>query len=205
MRDRLTLIAPTRSEAERFLDGTLDWLKQTAANLQGIVEVSWENCDRPFRVHPKPVMAMNISDANLSLLGADYCRLLDCLMQWRSEGRIVWIVSNVDDRTLHVNDLLSSPRSLWTPNQFIGYDYKRSWRADFNDYERLNPEYDRLKQLLEQYGRAIDYDYSLFRTVDSAKVRYQTTYYLCRDYCGIPVRVGVSRPSDYSILQLTPV
>ncbi|MCU0881499.1 MAG: hypothetical protein MUF14_02395, partial [Hyphomonadaceae bacterium] len=137
------------------------------------------------------------------LLGADYLKILEKLMEWRSEGKIVVITSNTTDICLHTNDLLKPSRAYWTANQFTGYNYLRSWRASYEDITRLNPQYDRLKSLLSSDGHVPGYRYDLFRP-DGAKCTYQTDFFLCRDYCGDEVRIGVSGLADWSLLEEAP-
>ena len=157
----------------------------------------------------------------LDLVGADYLRILEFLTEQRHEGNIVIITSNVtrDDRgqlistdnpaagrdiCYHTNDLLLPTRAHWTANQFTGYNYRLSWRRDWEDYDRLNPEYDRLKEALERDGVAPNFEYTLFRP-DGALCRYSTSYFRCQDYCGDEVRIGVSRPQDWEMLTPAPV
>lgn len=145
---------------------------------------------------------------HLDLLGADYRRILEFLLEQESEGNIVVITSNVTDICLHTNSLLLPSRGLRQPADWAGYGYSRSWRRSLEDFSQTNPEYDHLKTLLARDGEARDYEYTLFRPdVDGnplldAKVRYQTSYFLCQDYLGHPVRIGVSRPQDYEVLDL---
>lgn len=140
-----------------------------------------------------------------SLVGADYMKILEFLMQARQEGMIVAIVSNTTDICYHTNDLLKPSRAHWSAAQFTGYNYLKSWRADRDgaiaspDF-RVNPQYSRLKELLARDGVAPNYSYELFRP-DDAKCSYSTSYYLCRDYCGDEVRIGVSRPQDWTLLE----
>jgi hypothetical protein len=145
---------------------------------------------------------------NLDLLGADYRRILEFLLDQEAEGNIVVITSNITDVCLHTNSLLLPSRGLRQPADWCGYGYRRSWRSSLDDFDRTNPDYDQLKALLARDGQVQDFEYTLFRPdVDSnhlldAKVRYQTSYFLCQDYLGHEVRIGVSRPQDYEVLDL---
>jgi len=152
-----------------------------------------------------------------NLLGADYIRIHEFLLEQKQNGNIVIITSNVTrdandepistenpqagrDICHHTSDLLLPSRAHWSARQFSGYNYRLSWRRDRHDYSRLNPEYIQLKEILARDGYAPDYEYTLYRP-DGAWCRYSTTYFLCRDYLGDEVRIGVSRPQDWQLIE----
>ncbi|MBW4579637.1 MAG: hypothetical protein KME42_08705 [Tildeniella nuda ZEHNDER 1965/U140] len=161
-----------------------------------------------------------MTDLQFDLLGADYRRIHHFLIEQRTEGNIVIITSNItrdvhgnpintpnpqagQDICHHTSDLLLPSRAYWSPRQFSGYNYRLSWRKSRDDYDTLNPEYERLKDLLARDGQIPDYEYTLYRT-DGALCRYQTSYFLCQDYLGDAVRIGVSRPQDWQLLEAAP-
>jgi len=158
-----------------------------------------------------------VNDNQRSLLGADYIRIHEFLIEQKRSGNIVIITSNLTrdaegklistpnpqagrDICHHTSDLLLPSRAYWSAQQFSGYNYRLSWRADRHDYDRLNPQYDRLKETLARDGYIANYEYTLYRP-DGALCRYSTTYFLCRDYLGDEVRIGVSRPQDWQLLE----
>lgn len=147
---------------------------------------------------------ITMNDQQLSLVGADYRRILEFLLQKKDEGRIVIITSNTTNICLHTNDLLLPARGVLSAAQFTGYNYLRSWRADRsedpNNPQRLNPQFDQLRDLLARDGHVPGFRYTLYRP-DEALCEYSTDYYLCRDYCGDEVRIGVSRTEDWRLLQ----
>lgn len=144
----------------------------------------------------------------IDLLGADYRRILEFLIDQEAAGNIVVITSNVTDLCLHTNSLLLPSRGLRQPADWSGYGYRRSWRRSLDDFEQTNPDYDQIKALLARDGQVNDFEYTLFRPDVAnnpwldATVRYQTSYFLCQDYLGHEVRIGVSRPQDYEVLDL---
>jgi hypothetical protein len=145
-----------------------------------------------------------MSDRELNLLGADYLKILEFLMEQRQEGKIVIITSNTTNICYHTSDLLKPSRAHWDAARFTGYNYLRSWRASRDEDpvnpRRLNPQFDRLREILARDGSAPGYEYTLYRP-DDALCSYQTDYYLCRDYCGDEVRIGVSRIEDWRLLE----
>ncbi|XHX78959.1 MAG: hypothetical protein RBJ76_03210 [Stenomitos frigidus ULC029] len=144
-----------------------------------------------------------MNDRQLDLLGADYRRILELLMQMNDEGKIVIITSNVTNICLHTSSLLKPSRAVWSPNQFTGYNYLKSWRLTRDDESRLNPQFDRLQALLQRDGQISNYEYTLYRP-DGALCSYSTDYFLCNNYNGDQVRIGISKPEDWSLLELAP-
>lgn len=141
----------------------------------------------------------NIRNPNQSdLYGADYVRILDFLKEQKLLGNIVVITSNTTNICYHTNDLLLPTRGILKPYQWNGFDYSISWRNSRGGIAQL----ENLQQLLQSSAnkcvRAYEYD---LQRPDTAIVQYSTDYYLCRDFLGDEVRVGVSRPQDYQILE----
>ncbi len=193
----LHLIAPDRSEAEDLFKGACRSLSRTASEIGAALCITWEGCDRPFQIAPSvhDVESGGIPPMS-DLFGADYLKILEFLQAQRHEGNIVIITSNTTNKCLHTNDLLLPSRAHWSAAEFHGYDYLQSWRVDL-------PNYEKLKGLLERDRTAPGFEYKL-RRPDGAICEYETTYHLCRDYCGDEVRIGVSRPQDYRVLAPAP-
>lgn len=223
------LLAPSESSANFFLDEAIADLIGSAKRLETPLEISWNGCTNPLRISPRmtansepcevknQAKKLNSEGLQASLFGADYMRILEFLMEQRESGNIVIITSNITrdaygqnittdsptagrDMCHHTSDLLLPSRAFWSPLQFTGYNYRLSWRRDRDDYTRLNPKYQKLKDVLARDGIAPNFEYTLYRP-DGAKCRYETTYFLCRDYCGDEVRIGVSRPQDWAVLE----
>lgn len=219
---------PTQAIAEELIDAATSHLAASAVMCKcDAAVVRFPGCGNLFYSIPsamaeeqtpleEKVREMTKVPLNNDLLGADYIRIHEFLLEQRKEGNIVIITSNITrdesgrlvstdnpsagrDICHHTNDLLLPNRAFWSANQFTGYNYRLSWRSDFNDFEHLNPQYIRLKELLEQDGYVQNYEYTLFRP-DGALCSYSTTYFLCRDYLGDEVRIGVSRPRDWRLL-----
>lgn len=151
----------------------------------------------------KPVIDTNQSPQHLSsiLFGADYGRLWEfCLEQYHS-GRIIIITENHSNICLHTNDRLTKKRASWNPKDFNGYDYLKSWRSERNGTaeDGVNPQYWALRDFLDRDHYVPNYKYTLYRP-DGALCEYSTDYYLCNDYQGTQVRIGVSDPDAYEIL-----
>jgi hypothetical protein len=220
---------PSPRDAVRVVDRYTDYLAMSAFKLgfnKAVIkhpglnpgEYAYEIPIRMAIMGDETQGAMSIvSDNQMNLLGADYIRIHEFLIEQRQSGNIVIVTSNITrdeygnpisttnpqagrDICHHTNDLLLPSRAYWSPQQFTGYNYRLSWRSDRDDYERLNPQYDRLKEILIRDGYASNYEYTLYRP-DGAKCSYSTAYFLCRDYLGDEVRIGVSRPQDWQLLE----
>lgn len=168
--------------------------------------ISYPGCDRPYQIPAKMAMQQEesmggVEPPKLELFGADYLKILEHLLQLTQEGKIVQIVDNDSDRCLHVNNLLRPSRAYWDSQQFIGFNYAVAWRKDGRDQNsEPSDQYYRLKDVLRQDKRATGYSYQLYRP-DGAYCEYSTDYFLCHDYCGHAVRIGVSRVEDWRLLQ----
>lgn len=138
---------------------------------------------------------------NQNLFGADYVALWEFCLEQYKDGNIVIITDNQSNICLHTNDRLKPERAYWSAKDFDGYDYLKSWRRDRNRTaaDGINPQYFDLKRLLERDHYVPDYEYELFRP-DDALVSYSTSYYLCQNYQGREVRIGVSKPEMYQVL-----
>ncbi|MCC5619428.1 hypothetical protein LC605_31085 [Nostoc sp. CHAB 5836] len=218
---------PDIQQAESLLASALNLLAASAKNCKcGHAIIRYPDCgDHVFRIPAKMAdltrqptnrkMTIQNQQAEL-LLGADYIRIHEFLIDQKRQGNIVIITSNITrddsgnpistenplagrDICHHTSDELTPQRAYWTPKDFTGYNYRKSWRRDFNDYEHLNPQYHKLKEALERDGYVENYEYTLYRP-DGAYCSYLTSYYLCRNYLNDIVRIGVSKPQDWQLI-----
>ncbi len=133
------------------------------------------------------------------LRNADEMRVLDFMREKISEGLIVIITSQVNDRCLYTSKSLKPERAFFTPAQFQGYDYAKSW--DIHKVGHPSEEYHQMRSYLERDGVALGYQYRLIRP-DGALCEYSTDYYDVTDgWSGHWVRIGVSKPEDFRVLQ----
>lgn len=225
-RELLILEAPNEKAASKLIDLGTDNLATSATKFDCIAAiVRFPGCkNNPYRVPATMAegntgikMTTNSSpQLNPNLLGADYVRIHEFLIEQRLAGNIVVITSNITrdaqgrrietenpeagrDICHHTNDLLLPSRACWDSKDWTGYNYRLSWRRDYNDFTRLNPEYLQLKELLARDKKIQNFEYTLYRP-DSSKCRYSTSYYLCENYRGDEVRIGVSNPQDWQII-----
>ncbi len=127
---------------------------------------------------------------------ADYQRVSEWLIEKWNEGKSVCVTSQIDNKCLFQNDKLTTRRAVIQPHEFIGQNYLWYWRDTMDDYHQL-------RQYLDELQGDRDYlagfEYRL-RRPDGALCRYQTDYYR-GTFLGVPVRIGVSNPADWEILE----
>lgn len=122
-------------------------------------------------------------------------RSLEPLLQANAEGKLITIVSMINDRCKHSN--VPPKRGLRLAPDWTGYDYRQSWKLDGTN---LSDEYLNLIKNLYDDKIVSDCEYDLIRPNDGARLRYSTTFTLS-DFFGEPVRFGVSRPEDYTLIE----
>lgn len=190
---------PSFEEASELVRSQLASLAASAKKLdKADARIFYPGCRQPIRVlaamvRNEPMDLPEKAQNEVSLLGADYTRLHEFLLEQHLEGNIVIITSNTTNVCYHTNDLLKPERGVYKPHQWTGFNYLNSWRETLHQLERL-------QCLLATDGVVRGYEYQLFRP-DNAFCTYQTDYYLCRNYLGDEVRIGVSSPTDWSILK----
>lgn len=194
----IAFIPLCRCECRKFLKRISSPLAVSAAKFgfpSAVVHHLGEG--KPFRI-PAAAVGDYMNGLEQYLQNADYLRVLDFMREKRAEGKIVIITSQIDNICIHTNDLLLPERGVLRPYQWRGYNYLQSW-----DVERTgqpSEEYHQMRALLDQDGFIPGYGYRL-RRPDGALCEYQTDYYTVGDYCGEPVRIGVSDPQAWRILE----
>jgi hypothetical protein len=136
------------------------------------------------------------------LKNADEIRVLEFMKEKISEGLIVIITSQIDNRCRFTSKSLKPERAFWTPEQFVNYDYLKSW--DIDRIGRPSQEYERMRELLDRDAFIPGYKYRLRRPdPDGSLCEYSTDYYHVADgWGGEPIRIGVSHPNDWRLLEL---
>lgn len=209
-KDSLMFLAPTEKDAENFLDKWIDYLAAMARQWRlSCAYVGFPGCPWAYDVPAR--MAANLEQSGESamteeldfikpyLRNADELRVLDFIREKISDGLIVIITSQLDNRCRFTSKSLKPERAFFTPAQFHNYDYVRSW--DIDRIGQPSAEYYRLRELLDRDGVVSGYEYKLIRP-DGALCSYSTDYYLVDDgWAGEPVRIGISRLEDWKLLQ----
>jgi hypothetical protein len=147
-----------------------------------------------FQVNERRIMS---SGSSQLLLNADYQTICEKLKEWKDQGLLVVITSQISSRCLHVNDLMSTGRGTYfIPSQWIGVNFLDLWRDSMDDYRRL-------REFLDRDGHIPGFTYRLLRP-DGSMGEYEKDYYLCNNYLGEPVRISVAKPGKWRIVQPAP-
>lgn len=129
----------------------------------------------------------------------DLLLAMEFMKAQQEAGRIICIVGQKSNLCKTANDVLTVERAKRPAPLWTGYDYRKSWRTDFDNPTKLSAEYNDLMGRLERGEEVNDFWYELVRPDDGAIVEYQTTYRLVRNWLGMgeDVRIGYSWPQDY--------
>jgi hypothetical protein len=138
----------------------------------------------PFLQRQQVLSMPNSMQVLEDILGLDYIRFQEKIIQYTSLGLIACAVSNITNVCLHTNPNLEQGRAIWSPTQFIGYNYLEFWRQTL-------PQLETLQQILARDKHVFGYEYEGIRP-DGSRCRYSTDFYLI-DYMGEPTRFGISR------------
>lgn len=214
----LTLVSPDSESAIDFAEGAKAHLSQTAANINGMLEISWEGCQQPLTILAKTTAAVATANNPAHQSGftsklssyapskistnASADEIADFIKGKKGEGLIVTITSMVSDKCLSVNDLQVFDRGGgWTGDDWIGLDFKKLWRDSFH-IGKTN-YYGQLIQKIDQ-DQAIPNFYYHIRRPSGALAEYSSSYHLVESFLGVPVRIAVSVPGDWQIIESAP-
>ena len=182
-------------------ESTRNWIQQEAQRrgLKSAYILRGEG-KQPYQIlaFPQPTQFSFFSEVGVESVGRSnpvLARSLEPLLQANAEGKLITIVSMINDRCKHSN--VPPKRGLRLAPDWTGYDYRQSWKLDGKN---LSDEYLDLIRDLYDDGVVRDCEYDLIRPNDGARLRYSTTFTLF-DFFGEPVRAGVSRPEDYTLVE----
>ena len=148
-----------------------------------------ESVESPIDLEP------SISPLTLSI-DADHEALMMWMLEQRSQGKSVCVTSQIDNKCLFQNDKLPVSRGVIQPAEFIGHNYLWNWRDTMEDYRDLRS---RLDSLIGDRDYIPGYEYRL-RRPDGKMCKYATNYYRAT-FLNVPVRIGVSSPEDWELLE----
>lgn len=191
------------------------WATSALKSGRELVEIRWPGSDRQFDI-PAFAKSSAVAESNepsgtsdgltgqfdqaSKVLSLDCMKAMELMVQHEQEGKIVIITSMVTNLCKHTNNALKPSRGIRQPQEWTGYNYLKSWTLD--DSEVPSEEYFDLIKFLRRDGYVPGYEYTLKRPDDGALVRYKTDYLLVKNWLGEDVRVGISRPEDFSVLSI---
>lgn len=187
------------SQLNKF-ESTRTWIQEEAQR-RGLrnAYISRGAGKQPYQILAFPPTPLSLfSEIGVESIGRSnpvLARSLEPLLQANAEGKLITIVSMINDRCKHSN--VPPKRGLRLAPDWTGYDYRQSWKLDGTN---LSDEYlDLIKNLYDDQV-VPDYEYDLIRPNDGARLRYQTSYTLV-DFFGEPVRIGISDPDAYTLVE----
>lgn len=192
------LIAPSMEEARDWCRGAARSLQGCANRLEASIEI-WAGDRQIRRISAEGRTEVSSTGPSTIAPDASYEAIADFISGKRAEGLIVTITSMVSDRCLVVNDLQILDRGGgWNIDNWVGLDFKNLWRDSFLA-GRIN-YYAQLIQNLERDRHIPEFHYQIRRPAGEL-AEYSSTYYLINDYCGVPVRIAVSRVGDWQVIK----
>jgi hypothetical protein len=165
------------------------WYASMTPNQKGASTVTNERC---------PIDEMTNAEIE-RVAGADFLALHEQMKEWRSEGLIVTLTDMMTNHCLHVNDLQASDRGGgWKGRDWVGLNFLTLWRdsftpGQFNYFEQLVSTVQRDKHIPQ-------FEYNL-RAPNGDLRKYVSDYYFVQAYLDTPVRICVSRPGNWEVIQ----
>ena len=201
--DGETLFVTPNKSPQLVSRGVLLWSEdEVKAELKkrGLQRAEISRCfgQKPYQVLAAPPRFSLFSDTGLRAIGRSNPSLafaLDPIAQAADEGQCITITSMVTNKCKHSN--VAPERGKRPAPDWTGYDYLQSWRLDGKN---PSDEYFELIGRLLDGEQIVGYEYYLVRPNDGAIVRYRTNYWRM-DFFGEDVRIGVSRPEDFTVIE----
>ena len=213
----IKLTSPDSNEAQYLINGGRERLKQTAEKLGTVIEVLTPGCDRPIAKFGKAIKATAASGEGNSestmpepssygesRIESDvtYEAVSDFIKGKKAEGLIVTATSMINDKCLIVNDLQALDRGGgWTAQDWIGIDFKTLWRDSF--HRGKHNYYGDLLANVEADRFLPNFHYQI-RRPSGALAEYNSTYHYVENFLGGPVRIAVSVPGEWQIIEDAP-
>ncbi|MEG3877685.1 hypothetical protein QT972_09920 [Microcoleus sp. herbarium7] len=202
--DGETLFITPNKSPQLIAQSVLRWSKdEVKAELKkrGLRRAEISRCfgQKPYQILAAPPTFATFSEPGLRLIGRSNPGLalaLDPIAQAASEGKFITITSMITNKCKHSN--VAQERGKRPAPNWTGYDYLKSWKLDG---ENPSAEYFSLMGRLYDGEQIVGYEYDLVRPDDGAIVRYLTDYWRM-DFFGEDVRIGASRPEDYTVIEV---
>lgn len=163
-------------------------------------EVFYPKCIKPLQILANLSLipnAQNNSNPQLpgrrNLLEASHPEILQFLYEMAIEGLVVVICALDSEMSiLYVNSQMSQRRGILTPAGMQKLNNPVLWRESMETYDRLTND-------LES-GFVPSFEFAHYRA-DNSFCKFSSTFYKCRDYSGVPVRIAVSAPGDFEVVR----
>lgn len=163
-------------------------------------EIFYPNCLKPLQILGNLSLIPGVRDnsnprspGKRNLLNATHSDILRFLTEMADEGLVVVICAlDADMSILYVNSQMSQRRGILTPAGMQKLNNPYLWRESMETYDRL------LSDL--ETGFIPNFEFAHYRA-DNSFCKFQSTFYKCENYSGVPVRIAVSNPADFEVVR----
>ncbi|NES07804.1 MAG: hypothetical protein F6K22_36460 [Okeania sp. SIO2F4] len=205
----IRLCSPDSSEAAFLAKGAKAKLHKISERMGTLIEIltpegrilaSFGQPSKPKAPEPQP----QISSYAASRIDptADSEAVLDFVKGKKAEGLIVTVTGMHSDKCLLVNDLQALDRGGgWTAQDWIGIDFKKLWHDSF--LVGKTNYYGQLVEAVER-DRYLPNFFDHIRRPSGALAEYSSSYHYVDNFLGAPVRIAVSTPGDWRIIESAP-
>lgn len=146
----------------------------------------------------RPIGALTNAEIE-RIAGANFLAVHEKMQAWRSEGLIVTVTDMMTNHCLHVNDLQAPDRGGgWKGRDWIGLNFLHLWRDSFAP-SRVN-YFEQLVATVQRDFYIPQFEYEL-RAPNGDLRRYVSDYYYVENYLDTPVRICVSRTSNWELVE----
>lgn len=153
--------------------------------------------------NPMPIERQPISELTNAqieqIAGANFLVIHERMQGWRAEGLIVTVTDMMTNHCLHVNDLQAPDRGGgWKGRDWVGLNFLTLWRDSFTP-----GRFNYFEQLVTTVQRDLyipQFEYNL-RAPNGDLRKYVSDYYFVEDYLNTPVRICVSRSSNWEVIE----
>lgn len=164
-------------------------------------EVFYPSCVRPFQILANLSLIPGVQPNShpqlprrKNLLEASHPEILQFFYEMATGGLVVVVCAlDADMSILYVNTQMSQQRGILTPAGMQKLNNPVLWRESMEQYDRLLTEMDADKD-----GYLPSFEFAHYRA-DNSFCKFQSTFYKCRNYSGVPVRIAVSIPTDFEV------
>lgn len=168
-------------------------------------EVIYPNCLKPLQILANLSLIPNVqhnSNPQLpgrrNLLNASHPEVLRFMAEMAEGGLVVVICAlDADMSILYVNSQMSQQRGILSPAGMQKLNNPVLWRESMETYDRLLSDMSSDKD-----GYVPSFEFAHYRA-DGSFCKFQSTFYKCENYSGVPVRIAVSAPGDFDVMRLS--
>lgn len=195
--------------ADTLLRSHFNFLSRMAGEMgKKETRIYYDSSKKPLRIRAsqekkkgeRQVSIENMTNAEIEqIAGASFLAIHEKMKEWRSEGLIVTVTDMMTNHCLHVNDLQAPDRGGgWKGRDWIGLNFLTLWRDSF-----MSGKFNYFEQLITTVQKDLhipQFEYNL-RAPSGDLRRYVSDYYFVESYLDTPVRICVSKPQNWEVVE----